>query len=73
VTALGALLIWAAFTNNGLAADQRRSIMLGLCRSKCRFNRIRIVAVYNRNNMPAIGRETLRRIIGKPTLNLTVN
>ena len=47
--------------------------MLCLCSDKRRFNRIRIVAIYNRNHMPAIGRETLRRIIGKPTLNLTVN
>ena len=73
MAALGALFIWATFADHGFTTHQRGSFCLGLCGQQCRLDGCRVVAVDGRYHMPAIGLETLWRIVGEPPLNLAVD
>ncbi len=72
VRGLGALLVGRAPADDGLAADQRRPrIRLGgLDRS---FDRRRVVAVDVRHDVPAVGFESLRRVVREPAVHFTVD
>ena len=67
------LLVGRTPADHGLAANQARPVGHCLCFFQCGINRRGIMAVDVRHNMPAIGGEALRRVVGKPALHLAVD
>jgi hypothetical protein len=63
-----AALVRRTEADHRLAADQGRSSSLRLGDPDGRFDRVHIVTVAVRYHTPAVGLETLRRVVGKPWL-----
>lgn len=68
-----ALLVGRAKTNDGLAADQRGLFGVGASLFKGSANGVGIMPVNGGDHLPAIGFETLRRVIGKPAFDFTID
>ena len=68
-----ALLVGAAETDNGLAANQGGLIGIGTGIFDSHLHFFRAVAIHIGNHLPAVGTETLHRVIGKPAFHLTIN
>ena len=62
----GVRFLWSAFRYDRLAADQCRTRALGFRRDDCSFDRIGIVAVDSRNDVPAVPFEAPRCVVGEP-------
>ena len=73
VRGLGALLVRRAVADDGLATDQRRPLRLSRGRGDRGLDRSRIVAVDVADDVPAVGLETLRRVIGEPAVHFAVD
>ena len=67
------LLVGSTPTDHGLGANQRRSVGDGAGRGQRGRDRLAVVAVDARQNMPAVGLEAQRGIVGKPALHLAVD
>ena len=68
-----ALLVGCALADHRLAANQARPIGNRLRFRQCGVERGELVPVNIRLHMPAVGFETLRRIVGKPALHFAVD
>ena len=68
-----ALLVGAAETDNGLAANQGGLIRIGAGILHRHSNFFRVVAVHIGDHLPAVGAETLHGIVGKPAFHFTVD
>src|SRR6185437_11973884 len=67
------LLVRCSPADDGPAANHRRTGGLRARRADSRDERFRVMPVDMRHDMPTIGREALRRIVGEPTLHLAVD
>ncbi|MND96041.1 hypothetical protein D3C80_883140 [compost metagenome] len=65
--------IWRAKTNRGAADNQRWFIGDALRFFNCLLNCLRIVAVNFMHDVPVIGLEAFRRVVGKPAIGFTVD
>ena len=66
-------LVWRAFADNRLAANERRLGVLRLGSANGRIDGIDIVTIDAADNIPAIGFKTLRRIVGKPADDIAID
>ena len=66
-------LVRRALADNRLAANERRLGVLRLGSTNGRIDCIDVVAIDATDNVPAIGFETLRRIVGKPADHIAVD
>src|SRR5690606_20028145 len=73
VPAFGALPGRRAFTDDGLAADQRRPMVLGASADDGVVDGLTVVAVDRRDHLPTVGREAFRRVVGDPALHMAVD
>ena len=70
---VAALLARRAGTDDGLAADQAGFASFGTGSEQCLLDGLGIVAVHIGNDMPAVGFEALRRVIGEPAFDVAVD
>ncbi len=68
-----ALLVRRAETNDRLAADERGSIGITICRINSRSNCGTVVTINVGDNLPTVRLEAFDRIVGKPAADFTVN
>ena len=68
-----ALLVGGTKADDGLAADHRGLIGVGAGGFDRSADGVGIVTVNRRNHLPAIGFETLGRIVGEPAFHFTIN
>ena len=67
------LLVRRAHADGGLAADQGRLVGRGLGGEQGFFDGIGVMAVDGRNDVPAVGLETLRNVFGEPAFDVAVD
>ncbi len=68
-----ALLVRRAEADDGFANHQRGLFALGRGLSQCFLHRFGIVAVDHADHVPAVGFETLGRVVGEPAFHFTVD
>src|SRR5690606_1017650 len=73
VRRLGALLVRRAPADDGLAANETRAILFRLRGDDGALDCRRIVTVDIRHDVPAVGFEALRRVVGKPPMHFAVD
>src|SRR5436190_14590281 len=66
-------LVGRAHADDGLAADDGRTVRCSLRSNNGAMDRLTVVTIYVRHYVPAIGFEALRRIVGEPTFDVPVN
>ena len=70
---VAALLVRRAGADHRPAADQRWLFLVGLGRHDGGMQRLGIVAIDVGDDLPAVSLEALRRVVGEPTLDMTVD
>ena len=68
-----ALLVGRAPTDDGLAANKSGCVAVGARAFDGAFHRARIVPVHIGYHLPAVCAETRRRVVGEPTLHISVD
>ena len=67
------MLIGRTEANDRIADDQGRLVGIGFCLGYCFCYSLRVMPIDISDDMPAIGREALCRIIGKPFGDLPID
>ncbi len=73
VHVFGPALVGRALADDRLAAQQRRPVGDRLRRLERGIDRLHVMAVDVRDDVPAVRREALRRVVGEPALHVAVD
>ncbi len=66
-------LVRRTHRNDGLAADEARPVSDRLCRLDRPVDSVDVVTVHMGHDVPAVGLESLRRVVGEPRLDVSVD